>query len=79
MDVFFTKLPQALSLCRTKFYREQPRLSATRSMVPYPSFADSKPFGHIADVEQTLGFGQKMQAVPGVREIEIGAVEWPWT
>lgn len=28
-------------------------------MVPYPSFADSQPFGHITDVEQTLGFGEK--------------------
>jgi hypothetical protein len=28
-------------------------------VVAYPSFADSKPFGHITDVEQTLGFGEK--------------------
>jgi hypothetical protein len=41
MDVFFTKLPQALSLCRAKFYREQPRLS--------PTFADSQPFRHVTD------------------------------
>ena len=59
MDVFFTKLPQALSFCRAKLYREQPWLSATGSVVPYPSFADSNPFGHITDVEQTLGFGEK--------------------
>jgi len=29
MEVFFTKLPQTLAFCRAKFYREQPRLSAT--------------------------------------------------
>jgi hypothetical protein len=56
MDVFFTKLPQTLSLWRAEFYREQPWLSATQSVVSYPSFADSQPFGHVTNVEQTLGF-----------------------
>ncbi len=78
MDVFFAKLPQALSFCRTKFYREQPRLSATGSVVPYPSFADSKPIGHITDVEQTPGFGGKwrrFQEFESWRSVRIG---WSW-
>jgi len=59
MHVFFTKLPQPLSLCRAKFDRKQPRLSAAGSVFPYSSFADSQPFRHITDVEQTLGLGGK--------------------
>jgi len=59
MDVFFAKLPQALSFCRPKFYSRTAAVVGDLKRGPASILADSKPFGHITDVEQTLGFGEK--------------------
>ena len=78
MDVFFAKLPQSFSLCRTKLYREQPRLSATGSVVSDPSLADSQPFRYTTDVEQTLGFRGKGERFDEFKGRRSGWFQWSW-
>ena len=47
-------------------------------MVPYPSFADSQPFCHIADVEQTLGFDVKGGRFQDFEGWGSGWFGWSW-